>query len=84
MSAVLIIGLFVFLALDIPIAFSMLLASILYLLADGHVPLIAVAQRMVAGTDQYLLLAIPFFFLAAELMSSAASWRSSCALPARW
>ena len=71
MSAVLIIGLFVFLALDIPIAFSMLLASILYLLADGNVPLIAVAQRMVAGTDQYLLLAIPFFFLAAELMSSA-------------
>ncbi|HEX8373838.1 MAG TPA: TRAP transporter large permease, partial [Geminicoccaceae bacterium] len=70
MSVVLIGGLFAFLALGIPIGFSMLLASILYLLAVGDVPLIAVAQRMAAGTDQYLLLAIPFFFLAAELMNS--------------
>jgi tripartite ATP-independent transporter DctM subunit len=66
----LIFGLLGFLLLNIPIAFSMLLTSILYLLLQGDVPLIAVAQRVVAGTDQYLLLAIPFFFLAAELMNS--------------
>ena len=70
MTALLIVGLFAFLLLGIPIGFSMLLASILYLLVAGDVPLIAVAQRMAAGTDQYLLLAIPFFFLAAELMNS--------------
>jgi tripartite ATP-independent transporter DctM subunit len=48
----------------------MILTSIVYLLLKGDIPLIVVAQRLVTGTDQYLLLAIPFFFLAAELMNS--------------
>jgi tripartite ATP-independent transporter DctM subunit len=69
-TAFLILGLLGFLAIGIPIGFSMLLTSIVYLLVKGDVSLIAVAQRLVAGTDQYLLLAIPFFFLAAELMNS--------------
>ena len=70
MTTFLIFGLLLFLLLGIPIGYSMLLTSICYLLMKGDVPLIAVAQRVVAGTDQYLLLAIPFFFLAAELMNS--------------
>ena len=68
MTLFLLLGLVVLLALNVPIAFAMLFISILYLLFKGDVPLIAVAQRVVAGTDHYLLLAIPFFFLAAELM----------------
>ena len=32
--------------------------------------MIVVAQQVAAGTDKFLLLAIPFFFLAAEFMSS--------------
>jgi C4-dicarboxylate transporter DctM subunit len=70
MTLLLLLSFVVFLALNIPIAFSLLLSSILYLLAQGDVPLIAVAQRLAAGTDHYLLLAIPFFFLAAEIMSA--------------
>lgn len=70
MTTVLLLGLVVLLALNIPIAFSLLLTSIVYLLLKGDVPLIAVAQRVVAGTDHYLLLAIPFFFLTAELMNA--------------
>ncbi|HEX2113221.1 MAG TPA: TRAP transporter large permease [Alphaproteobacteria bacterium] len=70
MTAFLVVGLLVLLVLNVPIAFAMLLTSILYLLIQGDVPLVVVAQRVVAGTDQYLLLAIPFFFLAAELMNS--------------
>jgi tripartite ATP-independent transporter DctM subunit len=66
----LVLGLFVFLLIGIPIGFSLLLTSAVYLLMKGDVSLVAVAQRTVAGTDQYLLLAIPFFFLAAELMNS--------------
>lgn len=64
------VGLLGLLVIGVPIGFSMLLTSIIYLLMIGDVPLVVVAQRVVAGTDQYLLLAIPFFFLAAELMNS--------------
>ncbi len=70
MNTVLIVGLLGFLAVGVPIGFSMILTSIVYLLLKGDIPLIVVAQRLVTGTDQYLLLAIPFFFLAAELMNS--------------
>ena len=70
MTLFLVLGLFVFLLVGIPIGFSLLLTSAIYLLMKGDVSLVAVAQRTVAGTDQYLLLAIPFFFLAAELMNS--------------
>jgi C4-dicarboxylate transporter DctM subunit len=70
MTTLLLAGLVAFLLLNIPIAFSLLLTSIVYLVVKGDVPLIVVAQRVVAGTDHYLLLAIPFFFLAAEIMSA--------------
>jgi tripartite ATP-independent transporter DctM subunit len=71
MTTLLIVSLLVFLALNVPIGFALLLSSILYLAIGGEVPVIAAAQRVVAGTDHYLLLAIPFFFLAAELMNAA-------------
>lgn len=70
MTLVLVASLFVLLALGVPVAFSMLLASTLYLLVEGNIPLIVVAQQLAVGTDKYLLLAIPFFFLAAEIMNS--------------
>ena len=70
MTWLLILGLFFFFALNVPFAFAMLLTSIIYLLVIGDVPLVVVAQRVAVGTDAYLLLAIPFFFLAAELMNS--------------
>jgi C4-dicarboxylate transporter DctM subunit len=57
------------LALNIPVAFAMLATSIGYLLFNGNIPLIVVAQQLGAGTDQFLLLAIPFFFLAGEFMA---------------
>lgn len=69
LTALLIASFVVLLVLEIPVAFALLLSSIVYLVARGDVPLIAAAQRVVAGTDHYLLLAIPFFFLAAEIMS---------------
>ncbi len=70
MTALLVLGLFLFFAFNIPFAYAMLLTSIVYLLLIGDVPLIVVAQRVAVGTDAYLLLAIPFFFLAAELMNT--------------
>jgi tripartite ATP-independent transporter DctM subunit len=70
MSWLLVVGLIVLLALNVPVAYSMLGVSILYLLLKPDLPLIVVAQQVAAGTDKYLLLAIPFFFLAAEFMSA--------------
>ena len=69
MTGGLVLGLFVLLAINIPVAIAMLLAAIVYLMVLDQVPLIVVAQQAAAGTDQFLLLAIPFFFLAAELMN---------------
>jgi tripartite ATP-independent transporter DctM subunit len=66
----LVVGLVVLLALNVPVAFAMLATSIIYLLLLQEVPLIVVAQQVAAGTDKFLLLAIPFFFLAAEFMST--------------
>jgi tripartite ATP-independent transporter DctM subunit len=70
MVTILLIGLFVFFALNIPISFSMILTSVIYLILKGDIPMIVVAHRVAAGTDKYLLLCIPFFFLAGELMNA--------------
>ena len=73
MTGALVLGLCGLMALNIPVAYAMLLAAIFYLTVLDQVPLIVVAQQAAAGTDQFLLLAIPFFFLAAELMGVGGS-----------
>lgn len=70
MTWFLLVGLLGLLALNVPVAFAMLTTSILYLALTQEVPLIVVAQQVGAGTDKFLLLAIPFFFLAAEFMNT--------------
>ena len=57
------------LALGFPVAFAMTGASVVYLLAKGGIPLVVLAQRVTVGVDSFVLLAIPFFFLAGELMN---------------
>jgi len=57
------------LAVNIPVAYAMLAVSIGYLAWNGNIPFIVVAQQLGAGTDQFLLLSIPFFYLAGEFMA---------------
>jgi tripartite ATP-independent transporter DctM subunit len=57
------------LALEFPVAFAMTGASAVYILAKGGIPLVVMAQRVTVGVDSFVLLAIPFFFLAGELMN---------------
>ncbi|HEX9898244.1 MAG TPA: TRAP transporter large permease [Candidatus Methylomirabilis sp.] len=57
------------LALEFPVAFAMTGASALYILLQGDIPLVVMAQRVTVGVDSFVLLAIPFFFLAGELMN---------------
>ena len=67
---VLILSFVVLLALSVPIAFSIGIATILTMLftiAPGPA-VTTVAQRMATGIDSFALLAIPFFILSGQLM----------------
>jgi TRAP-type C4-dicarboxylate transport system permease large subunit len=55
----------------LPVAVSMAVASLLYILVTGTVPDVIVAQRMIAGVESFPLLAVPFFILAGNLMNIA-------------
>jgi tripartite ATP-independent transporter DctM subunit len=58
----------VLLLLGVPIAFSLGIASLIYLLLEG-ISLTIVPQRMYAGIDTFVLLCIPGFVLAGNLMN---------------
>ena len=71
MLIALLVGAFIVLvAMGIPIAYSMGIASIFFLLAEGRLPLALVAQRLFAGIDSFPLMAVPFFIFAGLLMDS--------------
>lgn len=65
--AVLLIVLVVCLAIGVPVAFSLLAASIACFLAMD-IPLVVVFQRMASGVSVFTLMAIPFFIFAGDLM----------------
>ena len=57
------------LALGIPVAVTLGLASAAYLLSAG-IPLVVMPQKMYAGMDVFVLLCIPGFILAGNLMNN--------------
>jgi TRAP-type C4-dicarboxylate transport system permease large subunit len=57
--------------LGVPVAISMAVASLAFILASGTVPDVILAQRMIAGVESFPLLAVPFFILAGNLMNIA-------------
>lgn len=62
-------GLMILLLMGVPIAFSLLLSSMTLILYRGTTPIIIIAQRMSNALDNFPLLAIPLFILAAEIMN---------------
>lgn len=60
--------LFVSVFLGLPIAFALLAASFGFFWLTGSVPLLAIPQRMVGDTGNFILLAIPFFIFAGLVM----------------
>ena len=64
-------GFLVLLVVGVPVAISMAIASLAYLIAYGVAPDVIVAQRMIAGIESFPLLAVPFFILAGNLMNIA-------------
>lgn len=63
---------FALLVLGVPIAFAMGLATVFTLLWKGDAAmLLVVPQNMVTGVDIYVLVAVPFFILAGDIMGEA-------------
>jgi tripartite ATP-independent transporter DctM subunit len=59
------------LCLRVPIAICLGSTAIIYLALFGGVPLSVVPQRMLAGVDSFVLLAVPLFIVGGALMESA-------------
>ncbi len=58
-------------AVNVPVAFAMALAALTFFLQGGGPPMGIFVQRLVAATDSYPLLAVPFFILVGTIMNHA-------------
>ena len=67
---VLIAGFLVTAALGVPLAFTLALTSLTYLLGIGGVSLIILPIKILGGVDSFVLLAIPLFIVAGVLMEA--------------
>lgn len=68
-SVVLLISACIYLAIGVPVAFALGLSTITALLVSGNFPLLVLLKETFTGIDSFPLMAVPFFILAAELMS---------------
>ncbi len=59
---------FVLLFMGVPVAISLTLASLLYMISFTDIPLVIIAQQILGGSDKFTLLALPFFMIAGSLM----------------
>ncbi|WP_020613167.1 TRAP transporter large permease [Sediminispirochaeta bajacaliforniensis] len=58
----------ILLLIGMPITFTIIIASLIYMLQHGGIML--AAQRIVAGVDSFTLLAVPFFIFSGNLMNA--------------
>ena len=68
-SLILVLSACLFLAVGVPVAFALGLATATALIAADSYPLIVLLKETFTGIDSFPLMAVPFFILAAELMS---------------
>jgi tripartite ATP-independent transporter DctM subunit len=67
---VLVVGFLVTGALGLPLAFTLALTSLTYLIGIGGVGLVILPIKILGGVDSFVLLAIPLFILAGALMET--------------
>lgn len=72
MTTTLFIAVVVLLTLGFPVAFALALSAALAVAVGGRYPQLVVFKEMFTGIDSFPLMAVPFFILAAELMSGGA------------
>lgn len=71
MSAALFIGtLLGLIALGLPIAFALMFAGVVLMLLIGQFDSQIIVQNAIAGADNFVLMAVPFFILAGEFMNA--------------
>lgn len=68
-SIILIASACIFLAIGVPVAFALGLATAATLILAENYPLMVLLKETFTGIDSFPLMAVPFFVLAAELMS---------------
>lgn len=66
--AVMLVAFLTAILLGLPVTFAMLLGSLMFLTMSGVAPLIAAAQNTVDGTNNFILLTLPFFIWAGLIM----------------
>ncbi len=64
------ISFFFFLIIGVPVAFVLGLTPLVALITQGETPLVLVAQRIFTGMDSPVLMAVPFFILAGNIMGA--------------
>ncbi|MDR3176470.1 MAG: TRAP transporter large permease [Desulfovibrio sp.] len=69
MAATLFLAFFGLVAIGVPIAIALGLASMIAMQAFSHVPVMVLVQKAYSGLDTFTLMAIPFFILAGNVMS---------------
>ncbi len=68
-SAILLASVCVYLAIGVPVAFALGLSTVTALVLSDQFPMIVMLKETFTGIDSFPLMAVPFFILAAELMS---------------
>lgn len=68
---ILIGGMLALMLLGMPIAYALGLSSLLYVVTCTDLSPMVIAQRICVGADSLVLLALPFFLLAGEIMNAA-------------
>lgn len=76
MTAILMIGFAIGLIVGLPVAIAMGISGLTAVLVDGRFPALVVPQYLFNGISSFPLMAIPFFILAAEIMTASGLTRS--------
>jgi len=59
-----------FLLIEMPVGFSLGVTAFYFILVQGRMPLMLMPKSFTHGADSFILMALPLFMLAAELMNS--------------
>ena len=68
-TAISLVALGVLFLVNMPVAFAIAVATLLYFLNHSEIPVALMLQRMISGTESFPLLAVPFFVMAGTMMN---------------
>ena len=69
-AVVFLLSLLALIALGMPIAFALMFSGVALMLVMGQLDAQIVVQNAIAGADNFVLMAVPFFILAGEFMNA--------------